>query len=311
LFHLPCRVRWSPAITLIALLLLPDPARAAETPPSQADHRAEIEAAWQAANKVSTSGPACIPLLDQAQLQLPAGDTFIPKAEAGGLLRAYGNQIDPSLVGAVVGTVQGSNCLVIVRFIKDGYVQDDDAKDWQADTLLQKLRDGTDSANKDRIVRGYPALDILGWIQPPRYDATTHRLVWSLSLRNRGAPADQPQAVNYNTYALGRDGYFSLNLLTNAANIEAHKPIAHSLLAGLAYGRGKRYEDFDGSTDKVAGYGLAALVGVVAVKKLGLLAGLGVFLVKAWKLGLLAIAGVGAAIRRFFKRSSPAGKWDQ
>jgi uncharacterized membrane-anchored protein len=48
--------------------------------------------------------------------------------------------------------------------------------------------------------------------------------------------------------------------------------------------------------------GIAALIGAVAVKKLGLLAVLGVFLLKAWKLTAIAVIGIGAAIRRFFRR---------
>ena len=50
------------------------------------------------------------------------------------------------------------------------------------------------------------------------------------------------------------------------------KPTAHNLLASLDFAAGKRYADFNSSTDKVAEYGLAALVAGVAAKKLGLLA---------------------------------------
>jgi uncharacterized membrane-anchored protein len=46
------------------------------------------------------------------------------------------------------------------------------------------------------------------------------------------------------------------------------------------------------------------LVGAVAVKKLGLLALAGVFLLKIWKLGLVAIAGGAAAARKFFRRKN-------
>src|ERR1700678_2169271 len=81
-----------------------------------------------------------------------------------------------------------------------------------------------------------------------------------------------PKGINYNTYALGRDGYFSLNLLSNSAQIASDKTAAHELLADLDYNSGKRYEDFSATTDRIAEYGLAALIGGIAVKKLGLLA---------------------------------------
>src|SRR5262249_25024184 len=148
--------------------------------------------------------------------------------------------------------------------------------------------------------------DVVGWVQKPTYDAVNHRLVSSLSLRDRGAPANEPQTINYATFALGREGYFALDLITGSDRIEVDKPVAQNLLGSLNYVSGKRYADFDRSTDKVAAYGLAALVGVVAAKKLGLIAIIGLFLVKAWKLAMVAVLGGFAAIKRFFRRKTDA-----
>lgn len=64
------------------------------------------------------------------------------------------------------------------------------------------------------------------------------------------------------------------------------------------------YADFDSGTDRVAAYGLAALIGGVAAKKLGLLAALTAFLVKGWKLLLIGLAGLGAAGRRLMGRKT-------
>ena len=296
------------ALAFAALLSIGGLARADDPPPPATDHQAEIDAAWQEAEKIAVLGPAPITLRDQAVLQLPGDEAFVPQTQAAQVLRAYGNRTDGSLAGLIVGTGEDNHWLVTIHFIKEGYIEDGDAKDWNADDLLKSLREGTEAANRDRALRGFPEMEIIGWVEPPAYDATTHRLVWSLSAEDKGAPSDQPHTVNYNTYALGRNGYFSLNLLTNSAEVEADKPVVRALLASLDYMPGKRYQDFDRSTDKVAAYGLAALIGVVAVKKIGLLAGLGIFLIKIWKVGLLALAGVGAAVKRFFKRSPRAGE---
>jgi uncharacterized membrane-anchored protein len=72
-----------------------------------------------------------------------------------------------------------------------------------------------------------------------------------------------------------------------------------NLLGQLNYLPGKRYQDFNESTDKVAVYGIGALLGIVAAKKLGLLAVAGLFLLKVWKIGLLAVVGGIAAVRKF------------
>ena len=103
----------------------------------------------------------------------------------------------------------------------------------------------------------------------------THRLVWSLLAKDKDEPDNAAKSINYNTYALGRDGYFSLNLLSNSERIARDKAVAHELLGDLAYNAGKRYEDFNASTDRIAEYGLMALVGGVAAKKLGLFALIG------------------------------------
>ena len=115
-------------------------------------------------------------------------------------------------------------------------------------------------------------MQVIGWVQPPSYDAATHRLVWSLLAKDKGEPDNVAKSINYNTYALGRDGYFSLNLLSNSERIAGDKAVAHGLLGDLAYNAGKRYADFSASTDRIAEYGLMALVGGVAAKKLGLFA---------------------------------------
>jgi uncharacterized membrane-anchored protein len=129
--------------------------------------------------------------------------------------------------------------------------------------------------------------------------------VWSATTRRKDAEAGQ-DGVNYNTYMLGREGYFSMNLITSLARVDHEKPAARELLAALEFNDGKRYADFNSSTDKVAEYGLAALVGGIAAKKLGLLASLGIFLAKFWKAGALAVVGLGAGVRKLFGKKDGA-----
>ena len=101
---------------------------------------------------------------------------------------------------------------------------------------------------------------------------------------------------------MGRDGYFSLNLLTSTDRVAADQKAAHELLAALSYNPGKRYEDFNASTDHIAEYGIAALIGGVAAKKLGLFAVIGVFVAKFAKVIFLAALAAGGGIWNFFRR---------
>lgn len=292
---------WLPLVLALAMCGFA-PAHAQNEAAPKPPVNAELDAAWEAAHKTAVVGPAEVKLLDQAALKIPAGEVFIPATEADRIMAAMGNARNPRRQGMIVARSDAARWIVDVDWTKEGYVRDGDAKEWKADELLESLREGTETDNEGRLARGIPAMDIIGWVEPPTYDPATHRLVWSLSARDRGAPANLPQTINYNTYALGREGFFSLDLITGSDTIGADKQVARDLLASLDYVPGKRYQDFNGSTDKVAAYGLAALVGAVAVKKLGLLAVIGVFLLKVWKLALLALAGIGAAVRRFFRR---------
>jgi uncharacterized membrane-anchored protein len=277
-------------------------ANAQSTPPSPFE--TELRAAWAEAQKTAILGPADIKLLDQATLRISTDQVLVPAAEANRIMAAMGNRSTPVRFGLVISRNATSNWLIDILWIKEGYVHDGDAKDWQADALLESLKAGTEQGNLERVARGIPAIDIVGWIEKPTYESPTHRLVWSLALKERGEPVNVSQTVNYNTYALGREGYFSLDLITSADSIAVDKNVVHNLLDTLTFVPGKRYEDFNSSTDQVAAYGLAALVGGVAAKKLGLLALIGVFLLKTWKIALVALIGVAALMRRFFKSST-------
>lgn len=238
-------------------------------------------------------GPTDIGLRNQAVLKLPEDFVFVPAKESARLLRAWGNSTGDNLLGTVFPTT-AENWFVVVQYDPAGYIKDDDAKDWDADELLDSLKEGTAQANEERAARHIPEMEILGWVEEPTYDPVRHRLVWSLSSKTKGAPADAEKGINYNTYALGREGYISMNLVTDLNVIEAQKPIAQALLANLEFNPGKQYADFDPATDKVAAYGLAALVGGIAAKKLGLFALIGAFLLKFGKLIVVAVIGAGA-----------------
>ncbi len=189
-----------------------------------------------------------------------------------------------------------------MEYEDSGYIKDDEARDWDADALLQSLKDGTEQANAERRKRGFPELEVIGWVQAPRYDATTHRLVWSAAARDKNQRQQSAQVVNYKTYALGREGYITINLIASRNEIDQYKPQAATLLSSLEYNAGKRYGDFDSSTDKVAEYGIAALVTGVVAKKLGLFALAAAFFAKFFKLILVGCAVAFGGVAKFFRR---------
>jgi uncharacterized membrane-anchored protein len=294
------RSQWIRAAAAVAAVFIASssPVSFAQDAEPEADDAGQ--AVWQAASAAMVHGPNTVQLKDQAQLALPAGYGFVPPKEGAAVMDMLGNQTDERFVGLIFPQAEESNWFVTIDYEPSGYIKDDDAKDWNADELLESLKEGTEASNEHRRKIGVAEIQVTRWVEKPAYDAQTHRLVWSAEAREKGGQDTDP-TVNYNTYVLGREGYVSLNLITNSSTVEADKPAAHELLGAVNFHDGKRYGDFNSSTDKVAAYGLAALVGGIAAKKLGLLAAIGVFVAKFAKVIIVGVVAAGGAVAKFFK----------
>ena len=166
------------------------PTTAPSTPSTQASTasslEAEQDAAFKAAKAVQKVGPVDITLRDQAHLHLPAGYVWVPTPAAAQLMRSMGNRTDDTFIGAIF-PADDADWMAVVKFVKEGYIKDDDAKDWNADDLLKSLKEGTEAANEERAKRGIPSIEVTGWAQKPQYDASSHRLVWSALSKRAGS----------------------------------------------------------------------------------------------------------------------------
>lgn len=273
--------------------------------PARAQQGTEAEKVFAEARQAAQHGPRDITLTTQATLHLPAGHFYVAEPLATRVLNAMGNPGHDAGLQGIVFPGGDEEWFATLRYEASGYIKDDDARNWNADDMLQSFRDGTERANEERQKMGVAALEIVGWAEKPTYDAASHRLVWAMSSRHKGAAANDPQGVNYNTYALGREGYLSLNLVTTLAELPSQKGAAHALLGALEYQPGKAYADFSASTDKVAEYGLAALVVGLGAKKLGLIAVILAFAAKFAKVIALVALGFGGVFAKWFRRKTP------
>jgi uncharacterized membrane-anchored protein len=279
------------AASLVVALLLAVPAYADQT-------EDEFE-------KAMVHGPADVALKDEATVSMPAGIAFVPARQAAPVLRRAGDYPDDSLLGVFLPDNRGGKWIIVANAHDPGFIREDESKDIDADKLLESLRRGADEQNKERSLEGKPELVVVGWIEKPYYDGANHQLIWSAEVAHKtGSGQREPaeHSVNYNTETLGRGGYISLDLVTGRSAVEADKAAVRALLAGLHYNTGKRYEDFNAKTDKIAEYGLLALIGGLAVKKLGLIALAMAFMAKSAKLIAIAALGGLAGIRKFFNR---------
>jgi uncharacterized membrane-anchored protein len=240
-------------------------------------------------------GPKRIELGDDLVLDLPAGMGFLARDPAKRLMERDGNIVGNELRGLVFK--QDSHWIVTIDYVADGYVKDDEAADLKPDDILQSIREGTEEENQQRKERGFSPMHVDGWTEPPRYDRARHHLIWGI----KGSDEDG-SSINFYTRVLGRRGYVALNLIDDPARIEASKLDARAALAATTFKPGARYEDFDKKKDKVAEYGLAALVaggaGAAAIKlaKVGLLAKFGGKLLALLIAGKKVLAGLFIAL---------------
>lgn len=86
--------------------------------------------------------------------------------------------------------------MMVVSYEPAGYIKDDDAKEWNADDMLNSLKEGTKAANDERRARGISELEVIGWAQIPTYTNQDHHLLWSASAREIGSN-DPNYTINY------------------------------------------------------------------------------------------------------------------
>lgn len=243
-----------------------------------------------------------------AKLTVPKEFNYLGPDDAESVLvKVWGNPpSDTKPLGLILPaglTPLSTNCWVVtIDYSEDGYVKDSDASKINYDDLLKKMQKGIAGENPERQKQGYPAITLVGWAAPPHYDAATHKLYWAKDLKFEGEDTD---TLNYNIRMLGRKGVLELNAVADVnqfAEIDKQTP---QILSMVDFKEGNRYADFDPKTDKVAKYGIAALVagGVLAgAAKLGLLKGLWVFILAAKKFIIIAIVAIGAFFRKLLAR---------
>lgn len=217
------------------------------------------------------------------------------------LEQLWGNPPDDSILGMLVpddvGLVGPHSWAVALTYSDDGYVSDEDAASIDYNDLLKDMQKSTSESNDAREEAGYGRLDLVGWATPPRYDAQNKKLHWAKELAFSGA---EENTLNYDVRALGRGGYLSMNAIASISDLDRVKTGMEKVMTMTEFNAGQRYADFDSSSDKVAGYGLAALVGGAIAAKTGLFAKLLVALMAAKKFIILGLVAAGAAIKKFF-----------
>jgi uncharacterized membrane-anchored protein len=267
-------IRLRPAVWTILLCLFSalflradDPA----TPPAKlsADDRAAMASSlkWQTGTITLKDGLAKINLTDDFR--------FIDSADARKVLHdMWGNPDDPELLGMIFpkdkGPLDRGGWAVTINYEENGYVKDDDAEKINYDDLLKKMQQQARDASPERVKEGYDSIELIGWAAPPHYDKATHKLYWAKDLKFGDEKED---TLNYDIRILGRRGVLVLGAISSMDEFPVIDKKVPDILAMVDFQPGNTYAEFDPKVDKVAEYGLAALVAggaLAGAAKLGL-----------------------------------------
>ena len=292
------------ATLLSATTLLTSPAFAADTGPEKPAMRPEqLEASltYQKGKIVLPGGVATLNLPEQFRYLSPTDAERV-------LSEGWGNPPGPLTLGMIVpanaGVMSSEGWGVMVTYEADGHVSDTDADSIKYDELLADMQKDTLKDNPSRKEQGYAPITLVGWAEPPRYDKLSHKLYWAKELKTDGADSS---SLNYSIRVLGRKGVLVLNAIADMGQIATIKREMPAVTAASEFTEGNRYADFDSKTDKMAEYGLAALVAGGVAAKLGLFGKLFALLLVFKKVVLLAIAGAGAGLFKLFRRKASPG----
>lgn len=191
--------------------------------------------------------------------------------------------------------MEDSMYAINITYSEEGFIKDEDATDIDYDELLSSMQADEEEINEYRVSEGYETIHIVGWATEPFYDSKDKKLYWAKEIAFGGEPE---HTLNYNIRVLGRKGYLELNAIGGMHVLPEVQRNIEPILESVSFNEGHRYEDFDPSMDRVAAYGIAGLIAGKVLAKAGILAKIGIFLAKFWKIGLVGLIAFGAGIKR-------------
>ncbi len=179
-----------------------------------------------------------------------------------------GNPHKDKAIEAVV--IDEDDNTVYFTCYNDGYVSLDDWKEIDSKKFLEEVIENTEEANKERRRQGMSELHVVGWLKRPTLDRKSNTVYWAIEAEDD----DSGKIVNSVALRLGRKGFERIVWVSER---DSYRPFGGELdvmMRAHSFEPGYRYSDFI-KGDKVATYGIAALVaatlGTKVLKATGLL----------------------------------------
>ena len=243
-----------------------------------------------------------------ATIAVPESFRFIGPDGARRLLtQGWGNPPESAdgvlgmLIPAGASPVSKEGWGIAITYDEDGYVDDSDAASINYTKLLKQMQEATAEANEERTKRGFPAITVVGWAEPPTYDRAAHKMYWAKDLMFGSAGE---HTLNYSIRILGRRGVLVLNAIASMPQLPAVRSETQNVLAAVNFSDGHRYTDYLPGKDKAATYGVAGLVIGATAAKAGFFKALWIGVLAFKKLIIAGVIALFGALRALFGRKS-------
>jgi uncharacterized membrane-anchored protein len=260
-----------------------------------------------------------------ATIHLTDDFKFLGPADARKVLHDLsGNPDDPDILGMIFPRTTGDDATdttwaVTIHYEASGYVKDNDADTIKYDDLLKQMQQEVVDGNAERAKEGYPTAQLMGWAEEPHYDKAAHKLYWAKELKFSNEPDD---TLNYDIRILGRRGVLVLTVIAAEKDFSAINDRIPAILSMVDFQPGNLYADFDPKIDKVAEYGLTALIAggaLAGAAKLGLFGLMFKYIVVAalalksaviggFKFIVAGLFAIVAAVKKFWGKMSGKAK---
>ena len=223
-----------------------------------------------------------------------------PDATRMVLVKAWGNPPESAKgnLGMIFpndGTSAVKSWGAVISYEEDGYVDDDGAEKINFDRMANEIREAMKAVNPEREKQGYEPITFVGWAEHPHYDNANHKLYWAKELQFGNAPEN---TLNYSIRILGRKGVLVLNAIAMKGQLQEVSQKTTQLLPMIDFNPGHRYTDYIPGKDKVAEYGIAALVAGTVAAKAGLFKWLLALLVAGKKFIIVGVVALFAIVKR-------------
>lgn len=240
--------------------------------------------------------------LNQANVELnvPEGFFYLSPSDSNKVLVDFwGNPPGTDTLGMLFPSnqqiIEGTGWGMTIEYEDSGYVSDEDAQDIDYAEMLSDMKSDTRAWNKERIAQGYEPIQLVGWAAQPKYDSFGKKLHWAKEIKFGDA---EENTLNYNIRILGRKGVLVMNFIASMEQLSEIEQQIDSVMNIANFKAGNTYAEFDPEYDKIAAYGIGALVAGKVAAKAGFFGVILLFLKKFWFLVIAAFVGLGKLFGR-------------